>query len=157
MAGSNRNKKKGVRQLEKPFDRSIRQAEDPNNFYGRSPAWGFGGCDLEMWPLIASGADNSHWDNIISHFRAWESQTWSDILVTAKEQNHSIDTRMLNPRAQKRLQERRIEQDSIISLRLSGKQRIYGYMVGSVFNIVWYDPDHGDNERCVCRSHKKYT
>ncbi|CUP62134.1 Uncharacterized phage-associated protein [Anaerostipes hadrus] len=32
-----------------------------------------------------------------------------------------------------------------------------GYMVEKVFNILWYDDNHGDNNRCVCRSYLKHT
>lgn len=62
-----------------------------------------------------------------------------------------------NPDAQKRLAQRHIEQDSIISLRLSATHRIYGYITGAVFNILWYDGNHGDNATCVCRSRLKHT
>lgn len=39
----------------------------------------------------------------------------------------------------------------------SGISKIYGYMTGRVFNVLWYDDDHGDNSTCVCRSHLKHT
>lgn len=45
----------------------------------------------------------------------------------------------------------------IISLRITENHRLYGYMSGRVFNILWYDDDHGDNNNCVCRSHLKHT
>lgn len=53
--------------------------------------------------------------------------------------------------------ERYIEAEALISLRMTGNHRLYGYMSGRVFNIIWYDDDHGDNDTCVCRSFKKHT
>lgn len=63
----------------------------------------------------------------------------------------------MNKVAQDRLFEKRIEAESLISLRLTGTHRLYGYMTGRVFNILWYDDDHGDNAECVCRSRLKHT
>ena len=81
----------------------------------------------------------------------------NDILVAAKKQNHSIEPASLNKSARDRLVQLRLELGSIISLRISGNHRLYGYMVGRVFCILWYDDDHGDNSTCVCRSKRKHT
>lgn len=56
-----------------------------------------------------------------------------------------------------RLAEKYIELDSIISLRLTGKHRLYGYIQKSTFYVLWYDDNHGDNNECVCRSNLKHT
>ena len=89
--------------------------------------------------------------------KAFETQTWSEILVKDKKQNHAINVYDLNKTAQERLEEKYIEAEALISLRITGTHRLYGYMEGSVFHILWYDIEHGDNETCVCRSHKKHT
>lgn len=91
------------------------------------------------------------------HFQGWETQTWKEILVNAKKQNHSIEASELNKAASDRLIELYVEAEAIISLRLTGTHRIYGYIKGSVFNILWVDLNHGDNNTCVCRSRKKHT
>ena len=78
-------------------------------------------------------------------------------MVTSKKYNHSIDTNLLNKVAVDRLECLNIEAESLISLRITGTHRIYGYNIGSVFYIIWVDLDHGDNNLCVCRSHKKHT
>jgi hypothetical protein len=89
--------------------------------------------------------------------KALESQTWNEILVKDKKQNHAIDVDDLNKAAQDRLAELYIEAESLISLRVTGNHRLYGYMMGNVFNILWYDDEHGDNKTCVCRSYLKHT
>lgn len=86
-----------------------------------------------------------------------EIQTWSEILVKDKKQNHSINVESLNKAAQERLAEKYIEAESLISLRLTGNHRLYGYMTGRVFHILWYDDRHGDNRDCVCRFYLKHT
>lgn len=91
------------------------------------------------------------------HLQGWETQTWGNILIESKKQNHSIDINYLNKKATDRLIKLYIEAESIISLRLSGTHRIYGFIKGSVFNLLWVDLNHGDNMDCVCRSHKKHT
>ena len=97
------------------------------------------------------------WSEILPRLQALESQTWSEILVRDKKQNHSINVADLNKDAQARLADRYIEAESLISLRITGNHRIYGYITGRVFNIIWYDDDHGDNNTCVCRSYLKHT
>ena len=74
-----------------------------------------------------------------------------------KKQKHSIKVKDLNKTAQDRLAARYIEAESIISLRITGNHRLYGYITGKVFHVLWYDDDHGDNHTCVCRSSLKHT
>ncbi len=83
--------------------------------------------------------------------------TWSEIIVKANKQNHSIDVDSLNKVAQDKLAKLHIEAESLLSLRLRGTIRLYGFMVGPVYSILWYDDDHGDNNTCVCRSSLKHT
>lgn len=97
------------------------------------------------------------WEEILPRLKALETQTWSEILVKDKKQNHAINVYDLNKAAQERLEERYIEAEVLISLRMTGTHRLYGYMTGYVFHVLWYDNGHGDNETCVCRSYKKHT
>ncbi len=151
------SKKKIVKQKENPKSRQVVQTEDPNHYYREHPAWSFSSCDSEMWGFNEDNLKDVFWSEVFPFLKNLESQTWNDILIAAKKQNHSINVSTLNLKAQKRLEERFIEQDSLISLRLSGSQRLYGYIVGRVFNVLWYDSDHGDNDSCVCRSNLKHT
>lgn len=149
--------KKKVKQAKVPGGNAIVQVENPNQFYLQHPAWNFSSCDKEKWSLFSKAARDRFWDEILPHFQAWETQTWGDILIDSKKQNHSINAKDLNKTASDRLTELYIEAESLISLRLGGTHRIYGYMNGAVFNILWIDLGHGDNAACVCRSYKKHT
>ena len=136
-----------------PQSPHVTSTKNPETFNSSSPSWCFRLCDKEYWTLTAS----DFMMEILPKLKEWESQTWNEILVKANKQNHSIDAEKLNKLARERLDMMRIEAQSIVSLRLQGTHRLYGYRIGSVFYILWYDKDHGDNDTCVCRSHKKGT
>ncbi|MGX8698571.1 MAG: hypothetical protein ACSW8F_01400 [bacterium] len=155
MAGSNR--KKVVKQKEVPKGKVIAQGGDPERYYSENPAWTFANADQEMWAFSQEHIGTVIWTEILPRLQAWETKTWSEILVRDKKQNHALDLKELNKAAQERLASRYIEAESLISLRITGTHRLYGYMAGRVFHILWYDDDHGDNETCVCRSHLKHT
>lgn len=131
--------------------------ENPSQYYSQNPAWTFANSDQDMWAFSKEHVGEVIWTEILPRLRALETQTWSEILVRDKKQNHSLDLNDLNRVDQDRLITRYIEAESLISLRVTGTHRLYGYMTGRVFNILWYDDEHGDNSKCVCRSHLKHT
>ena len=155
MAGSDR--KKEVKQKEVPRGKVIAQGGDPERYYSENPAWTFANADQEMWAFSQEHIGTLIWTEILPRLQALETQTWSEILVRNKKQNHSLVPDELNKVAQDRLASRYIEAESLISLRITGNHRLYGYMLGRVFNILWYDDVHGDNNICVCRSRLKHT
>ena len=155
MAGSKKIKK--VKQREMPKGRSIVQGGDPAQYYSQTPAWTFATSDNEMWAFSQEHMGELIWTEMLPRLKALETQTWSEILVKNKKQNHSLNLEDLNKIAQDRLAEKYIEAESLISLRITGNHRLYGYMSGSVFNVLWYDDAHGDNSMCVCRSRLKHT
>ena len=148
---------KKVKQREIPRGKSIIQGGDPESYYSRSPAWTFANSDEEMWAFSQEHMGELIWTEFFPRLKALETQTWNEILVRNKKQNHSLHLEDLNKVAQDRLAAKYIEAESLISLRITGNHRVYGYMSGSVFNVLWYDDDHGDNSKCVCRSHLKHT
>lgn len=150
--------KKKVKQKKYPIERVIKEGGDPNKFYSMKPSWNFHDCDNEMWSLFSDEVKRGkYWDEILPFLQKLEKITWNDILVVGKKKNHRIDIKYLNPGAQKRLEELHIEADALTSLSIKGTHRIYGCNIGSIFNVVWVDFDHGDNDSCVCRSRKKHT
>ena len=86
--------------------------------------------------------------------QSYEQQTWGEI---EGKKNHFIDVETLNKCAQDRLEELKIIEDQIFSLRLNGSLRIYGLRPKSALIILWYDNNHGNNNTCVCRSNLKHT
>lgn len=148
---------KQIKRKEIPKGKNIAQGGNPEQYYVENPDWSFANTDPSMWAFNQENVGDLIWTEILPHLKALESQTWNEILVRGKKQNHSINVKELNKVAQDRLTARYIETESLISLRITGNHRIYGYMTGRVFNILWYDNDHGDNKTCVCRSHLKHT
>lgn len=155
MAGSKKNKQ--IKQKEVPRGKYVAQEKNPDQYYAESPAWSFANADREMWPFTQEHVGERIWTELIPRLEALETQTWNEILVRDKKQNHSIALESLSKLAQDRVAEKYIEAESLISLRMTGNHRLYGYMSGRVFNILWYDDNHGDNSTCVCRSFLKHT
>lgn len=150
-------KDKKVKQKEVPKGKVIAQGGNPEQYYSQNPAWTFENSDQDMWAFSQEHMGELIWTEIFPRMKSLESQTWNEILVRDKKQNHSLNLNDLNKIAQDRLAEKYIEAESLISLRVTATHRLYGYMTGRVFNILWYDDKHGDNSKCVCRSYLKHT
>lgn len=72
----------------------------------------------------------------------FETMTWSEILVRAKKQNHSIKVSSICGPAQQRLEARSLFLEDVVSLRLSARERVYGYLDNGVLVLLWWDPEH---------------
>ena len=93
------------------------------------------------------------WKDIHSKLSEFERKTWNEILIKEKKRNHTIPVSDICTEAQKRL--KKIKQDDIddlISLRLTGKKRVWGIRAGNVLKVLWWDPGH-----TVCPTQKKHT
>lgn len=136
----------------------IRTGGNPGSIMGQSPSWRLIRCDQTgRWAFNEERVGPVFWNTIYPKLQHFESMTWNAIMLEAKKQNHSIDVEELNKDARDRLVELQIESEALFSLRLEGKIRIYGYLEGAVYHILWYDDNHGDNDTCVCRSTLKHT
>jgi hypothetical protein len=83
----------------------------------------------------------------------FESMTWNEILVDSKKQNHSVEVWKLSKEAQERLNATGLgDAEEVVSLRLSGRERVWGLRQGAVMLILWWDPEHA-----VCPSLLKHT
>ncbi len=153
------NPKGGIRQGGTPIP-EIKQGGDPNSIMQEHPSWRLSSCDTEpsiMWSFHELRLSHEFWSTIFPKLQDFESMTWGEILIAAKKQNHGADISELSKPARDRLAELQIEEEALHSLRLGGQIRIYGFLTGSVYNILWYDDNHGDNKTCVYRSRKKHT
>lgn len=149
---------KKIRRKEKDVNNGIvSKNRSINSYYGKNPSWRFLNCDKEAWAFSKEHIGDNIWDELLPYFQSLENQTWGDILIKDKKKNHSLQINTLNKDVQKRLETLYIEAESLISLRISGTHRLYGYITEAVFNILWYDDKHGDNKDCVCRSVIKHT
>jgi len=83
----------------------------------------------------------------------FESMTWNQILVEGKKQHHSVEVWKLCKAAQARLEAIGLgDSAQLVSLSLSGKERIWGLRQGIALLVLWWDPEHE-----VCPSLLKHT
>ena len=127
-------------------------SSNPSSYYDRNPNWRISRIELSDpygWHILDASMIG-YIKEKLSHF---ETMTWREILMDAKKQHHSISVDQLSKKAQNRLKETNQDDiESLISLRLSGTQRIWGVLDQGTLNLLWWDPDHQ-----ICLSIKKNT
>lgn len=117
-------------------------------------------CDTDEtfdWSFTNEKTKKDFWTKIFPKLRDFERMTWNEIETQDKKRNHRNFIDDMNKEARNRIEDLEIEVDALMSLRLGGKIRIYGYREESVFHLVWYDTTHGNNDKCVVKSTKKHT
>ena len=123
---------------------------DNKNINSQNPTWKFCLFDLEgawSWFNISS---KEKIKEIIDKITNFESMTWKEILG---DKNHLIEIKDLIKDAVKRLEKLQIEDiETLLSLRLSNTERIWGIKTGNVCKLLWWDPKHE-----ICPSKKKHT
>ncbi len=117
-----------------------------------TPSWRIASLELAHETLGWHRLDRSTIDKVRSRLANLETMTWSRILVEGKKQNHPIPVAALTPEAQAWLEAQSLDLDEVISLRLSGLERIFGYRQAEVLVLLWWDPAHA-----VCPAPKKHT
>jgi len=89
-------------------------------------------------------------DEIRNKLANFESMTWGEILG---RNSHLIPVGDICKGARDRLEALKQDDiDELLSLRLSGKQRIWGILEEQALKLLWWDPEH-----LVCPSQKKHT
>ena len=82
-----------------------------------------------------------------------ESMTWREILVDGAKQNHFVTLNKLSNEARDRLEQiGQGDVDELVSLRITGKERVWGIMEVDVLKVLWWDPQH-----TIYPSPKKHT
>ena len=105
--------------------------------------------------------DQDNWNvwsnNILPKLMNFESYKWSQIKRIPKpngggSMHHNIARTKLSPSAQREIRELGLEYDEFFSLRLSGKERVFGILDRGVLELLWYDKEHE-----ICPVLKKHT
>lgn len=159
MGGSKKSQKRGLQQpksASQPISREIARQYNPDAFYEMNPRWDFHMCDMQEWRFDKSYMGDLFWSEVFPRMKEWETMTWK-LIFANKKNNHSIKVSDLTKKARDRLIDMHIEAEAIVSLRITGTHRFYGLIDDGTFHVIWFDKEHGDNDNCVCRSHKKYT
>ncbi|MDU7692713.1 MAG: hypothetical protein E7K04_00455 [Helicobacter sp.] len=133
-----------------------KKAKKAGEIESQKPSWRFSKMDKEYMSLEKTEEETLR--IILSALKSLESQTWNEIKQSISKngrKSHFIAVKDLCKEAQDRFNAMKlpeISDDEIFSLRLAGKIRVFGLFLGSIFNIIWIDPNHE-----ICPSHKKGT
>jgi hypothetical protein len=127
---------------------------DPMQYNGEKPTWSFKRMSKEnVWiftPKETICISNETFDSkcIIAKLAEYENLSWNDIKLQThgkhrKSKHHFVHDNIdkLHVEARRRLNELEIS-ENIFSLRLSGKERIYGILESKTLEILWYDQNH---------------
>lgn len=119
----------------------------------RCPVWRFSGADLEGVWAVQGLADGDVLEDVLDKMADFESMTIKQLFHTGGHPGKLYEVSELPDHAHGRLVEiSRDDEDRIARLRLTGTQRLYGFLRGHVFHVLWWDPDHK-----VWPSTKKHT
>ena len=120
------------------------QASEARSYHTDHPSWRIGRLDLAD-PFGWHTVDAERLSIIREKLGQLETQTWGEILVKAKKQNHSVGIGSLCKDARDRLNliyRGNIDIDELVSLRLSARERVWGILDQGVFSVLWWDPKH---------------
>lgn len=135
-----------------PSPQKIPVAAVPPSSNAEAPAWRIGRLefvDPYGWHVV----DVAKLNEIRIKLSQYEAKTWNDILVREKHWNHTVRAIDLGKDARSRLAAIHLDDvEELVSLRLTGPERVWGYRIGFVLHILWWDPKHQ-----VCPSPKKHT
>jgi hypothetical protein len=113
---------------------AIKSANDEN------PVWQIGTLDVDGpwgWKNIEK---SSFFSEILPKVQNFESMMWKDIL---NRNSHEVNIGQISKAAQKRLSELKLDDfETIVSLRFTGKERLWGIRVRNILKLIWWDPNH---------------
>ncbi|KHD07129.1 hypothetical protein PN36_28025 [Candidatus Thiomargarita nelsonii] len=107
------------------------------------PVWQFSLLDWEgTWSWDVMDIKKSH--EILKKLGDFETRTWGEIESNKEEGSHLVKVDDCpNPQVKERLEQLELDDiDELFSLRLSGKERIFGILEGFTLKILWYDSEH---------------
>lgn len=106
---------------------------------GEMLSWRFSIADVGgIWSW--SGIADEKLRYVVRKLALYESKTWAQM---DRQHHKRIEVAEVCSEAQKRL--RTIKQDDVdflYEIRLSGPERVWGILHGSVFYLLWWDPAH---------------
>jgi len=125
-----------------PDSRKLPVAAPTPSFNDQFPSWRVARLEL-VDPFgfhIVSGALLLEIREKLAHF---EAKTWNEILIREKHRNHTVSVSEICNSARERLKAMNLDDiEEVVSLRLTGPQRVWGYRIEAVFHVLWWDPQH---------------
>ena len=148
---TNKNQKKAQAKYTPSLSpsRTPKTSVNPKDFYKQKPAWRVSKMviyDVYGWERL----DAEKLLDLKDKLSNFESMTWNEIL--ANTGSHQVKIDKLSKEAKSYLEKMNYGVDELLSLRLSGKERVWGILAEGILDILWWDPHHQ-----VCPSLKKHT
>ncbi len=105
-----------------------------------SPVWRVSTLDMDG-PWGWENIDKTHFfKRILPKIQNFESMMWKEILG---RDSHPVNVEQISKAAQKRLTELRLDDfQTLVSLRFTGKERLWGVKSQNILKIIWWDPNH---------------
>ena len=127
--------------LNSSFTKEVRLGKGSAENYDKyEPSWRFSFLDQEGpwgWNNIPP---EERWDILANKINSQESINWASLKTSG---SHNISVEKLSKAAKKRLSEIGYDDiDELFSLRISGKERIWGIRDRYALKILWWDPKH---------------
>lgn len=116
-----------------------------------NPVWRFAHLDWDG-PWCPSRCKDAGVREILNRLTHFESMSWSQI--QSGTGSHLVGADGIIKKARQRIVELKKEEwaDNLFSLRLSKKERLWGFYRSGIFHLLWWDPEHQ-----VYPSQKKHT
>jgi hypothetical protein len=103
--------------------------------------WRFKHADHDG-PWCFHEVDSDRLCDMLKQLANFESMTMAEAFKGEPGKDYNIEE-LPNTDARKRLETLKLaDQTRISRFSLSGKERLYGFRLGNVFHIVWWDPQH---------------
>lgn len=145
-------KPKRARRKEDPSSSKTPLSTEYPDFWDSNPSRQIGVLQVKG-PFGWSGLDEKNLLKIREKLASLETMAWREILIKGKKQHHMIRVSALSKENQKRLRETgQHDIDRLVSLKVGGRERIYGILNKASRRLLWWDPDHQ-----VYPSRKKHT
>lgn len=133
-------------------DSKTPRLESVSDYRRQFPSWQVSLLQM-VDPWGWHGLEKVKTEEIRKKLSQFENKTWNTILANEGDRNHFIAKDNLCKKARDRLAEiGQDDVDAVLSLRLSGKERIYGILDMAVLKLLWWDPNHQ-----ICPAPKKHT
>ncbi|WP_157602430.1 hypothetical protein [Sphingomonas sp. PR090111-T3T-6A] len=113
--------------------------QDPTLDDGHPLAWRFSGAD-RGGPFAWTIAEDDKFRQVVEKLYEFEGKNWSEITASG---SHAIPVARLCKEAQDRLVDiERDDLDELMSLRLTGPNRVWCVRTGHIMRVFWWDADH---------------
>ena len=120
--------------------KTAKATEKPDEYWRRFPAWRIARVEfIAPWGWHELTAEQVR--AIHSKLSEFERMTWDEILIRSKKQNHLVRVEIICKQARDRLGEIGYgDQERLVSLHFSGRERVWGALSDGVMTVLWWDP-----------------